>query len=194
MSLLIRSARQAVLVLVIVLLNPRNSAYGQNRRERKCTAKGGTVDEKRDVHKRIQMLKRKRRLVPNARSIEIDVYFTIFRHSTGKVEIDDATIQAQMDVLNEGYSQTPFQFNLRGVQRPVYNRFYANFERSEDPRLIGSLFRKGDLTDLNVYVGNAESSGSYSFLPYTGGLDRNMDDGGTFSSTSTRKCKLFSCF
>jgi hypothetical protein len=102
------------------------------------------------------------------RCINIDTYFHILTddHKT-KGNYDDEKILDQMKILNDGFKQTPFTFNLINITRTHdtslfdlgqgFNNDYVSMQSA-----LGEKLRKGDRMTLNIY--------SIQLLPRTLGL------------------------
>jgi len=86
----------------------------------------------------------------------IDVYFHVINQ--GKTARDGNVpakqIRAQIQVLNEAYKDSGFQFRLADVDRTTNKRWYnAAADSSAETRMKRAL-RQGDSEDLNIYTAN----------------------------------------
>ncbi|MFC6438923.1 zinc metalloprotease [Bowmanella sp. JS7-9] len=87
-------------------------------------------------------------------SVVVDVYFHVITDSSGNGNLSSGTVNAQMQVLNEAYANTPFTFNLVQVTTTANNSWYTAGYGSAAERDMKSTLRQGDAGDLNFYTNN----------------------------------------
>ena len=87
-------------------------------------------------------------------SVAVDVYFHVITDTSGRGNLSDSEIQAQLDVLNQAYADTPFVFNKVSTNRVANNSWYTAGPGSSAENAMKSALRQGDATDLNVYTNN----------------------------------------
>lgn len=123
---------------------------------------------------------------PCQQCIDIETHVVVFHCTDGtSTWVDQAKVNEQMDVLNQGFANTPFKFTLsstRFVASDVYCRVFSR-EDEDNPAnnvdhstAIGKEYRQGDYSTLNMYFGGTDS-GSFAFFPETGGVEANPYDG-----------------
>lgn len=122
----------------------------------------------------------------------IGVVFHVVSDGRGNGDVSDATIAAQMDVINQAFSGVdsggmPFEFDLLKTTRTYDNKWYNGcYGRSE--RSMKSSLREGDASTLNIYscnpsngiLGYATFPTSYDAQPSLDGvviLDESMPGG-----------------
>jgi len=89
-----------------------------------------------------------------AGSVVIDVYFHVITDTNGNGALSSSDINAQMNVLNNAYANTPFTFNLVNVQTVANNSWFtAGYGTSAESSMKNTL-RQGDAGDLNFYTNN----------------------------------------
>ncbi|WP_444919795.1 zinc metalloprotease [Microbulbifer sp. CnH-101-G] len=116
-------------------------------------------------------------LRPNG-SVSIDVYFHVITDSSNNGSLPSNVINAQMDVLNNAYANTPFTFNLVSTSVTANNSWYnVGYGSSAESNMKNAL-RVGDAGDLNIYVaeisdgllGWATFPSSYASDPFDDGV------------------------
>jgi hypothetical protein len=63
-------------------------------------------------------------------------------------------INAQIAVLNDAYSNTPFTFNLVSTNYVANNAWYTAGYGSAEEKAMKASLRQGDASDLNIYAAN----------------------------------------
>jgi hypothetical protein len=97
-------------------------------------------------------------------SVPVNVYFHVITASTGEGQLSDATLLAQIDVLNAAYSgatggaNTPFRFVPVAVDRTVNDTWFAAGPGTAAEREMKAALRRGTAKDLNLYT-NAPGGG-----------------------------------
>ncbi|QTH63279.1 zinc metalloprotease [Psychrosphaera ytuae] len=87
-----------------------------------------------------------------AGSVVIDVYFHVITDTSGNGALSSQDINAQMNVLNDAYQNTPFTFNLVSTQTVANNAWYTAGYGSQAEAQMKSALRQGDASDLNFYT------------------------------------------
>lgn len=87
-------------------------------------------------------------------SVTIDVYMHVITDTSenGKLSADD--INAQIEVLNVAYINTPFRFNLVSTNYTANNSWYTAGYGSAAENDMKAALRQGDASDLNIYAAN----------------------------------------
>ena len=75
--------------------------------------------------------------------------FLRFKSSNAPSEMPQTFVNAQMQVLNEGYSQTPFEFKLAIVQYVVNKTYYSSMAEPNDSN-VEALYKQGGTNTLMV--------------------------------------------
>jgi hypothetical protein len=97
-------------------------------------------------------------------SVTVNVYFHVITASTGEGQLSDATLLAQIDVLNAAYSgatggaNTPFRFTQAGADRTVNDTWFAAGPGTAAEQEMKAALRQGTAKDLNLYT-NATGGG-----------------------------------
>ncbi|KAH7078739.1 metalloprotease [Paraphoma chrysanthemicola] len=87
--------------------------------------------------------------------LNVDVYMHVISPDGTKEEghIDDATISAQIDVLNNAFQPVGFEFKLVETTPTVNEYWYYNLREGRPVESeVGLALRKGDFGALNVYT------------------------------------------
>ena len=100
----------------------------------------------------------------------IDVYFHVITKTDGTGAVSDATIAAQITVLNQtfagwfGGDDTGFTFRLAGTTRTVNNAWFdqATFE---DEVAMKSALKQGDAADVNIYSTSGGGFLGWAYYP-----------------------------
>lgn len=166
-------------------LNKANSSEENSARQltdegRTCGYKEPSEDELKQIEDDMKAFRAKggARIGTNE-VIEVDVYFHVFTNSNGVGALSDATIQKQMDVLNDAYAgvqstysacgfnyqamaPTPFRFNLVEVETYSNNSWF-NLDSSASEQKRREL-RKGDCSALNIFTGDTVYLG-FAYFP-----------------------------
>ncbi len=127
-------------------------------------------------------------------SVTIPVWVHVIT-SGSQGNVSDAAIADQIGVLNAAYSgqtggaNTPFRFQLAGVDRTNNSGWYSRCDRSKNERDMKNALRKGSADDLNIYtcspggglLGWATFPSSYASSPKMDGvvvLNSSLPGGG----------------
>src|ERR1700712_5575334 len=82
--------------------------------------------------------------------ITIDTYFHIVSTVSKQSDITDATVQLQLDAMNDAYRNTTFRFRNAGTTRTVRGRWARGLTAAADVAMKRAL-RRGDYKSLNLY-------------------------------------------
>ena len=97
-------------------------------------------------------------------SVPVNVYFHVITTSNGEGNLNDATLLAQIDVLNAAYSgatggaNTPFRFVPVAVDRTVNNTWFGASPGTAAEQEMKTALHQGTAKDLNLYT-NAPGDG-----------------------------------
>jgi len=99
-------------------------------------------------------------------TVHIPVAFHIIRHDNGVTgDVTDQQINDQMDVLNDAYASTDFQFVLHSIER-VNNTAWLQQNLYADEVAMKQALAISPATTLNVYTGDlAGGLLGWSYLP-----------------------------
>ncbi|RPB13711.1 extracellular metalloprotease [Morchella conica CCBAS932] len=115
--------------------------------------------------------------------VTIPTYFHVLRSGTSVSQgnIPDSALQEQLNVLNEDYASTGFQFNLLGITRTTNSAWYND----QNEAAMKQSLRKGDYKTLNVYFQNlGDGLLGYCYFPETETSSSLLYDGCSILSTS----------
>jgi hypothetical protein len=97
-------------------------------------------------------------------SVPVNVYFHVITASNGEGNLNDASIAAQLEVLNAAYSgatggaNTPFRFALLAVDRTANDQWFTARPGTVEEQEMKMALHRGAAKDLNLYT-NAPGSG-----------------------------------
>jgi hypothetical protein len=124
-------------------------------------------------------------IVANATGGVINVYWHVVARGPlpGDGNISDATIAAQIDVLNDAFAATGYSFELVSTDRTPNAAWFEARSGSLAERRMKAALRKGSADDLNVYsirprdgeLGWATFPSSYASRPSYDGVVLNVD-------------------
>lgn len=100
------------------------------------------------VERRLQREMARMRAEP-MQTYEIPVWFHVIHSTAGAGNLTNATIQAQIDVINKAYAPY-FNFKLEGVTRTGNDGWYNMKMGGVEGQMKGAL-RKGTMKHLNIY-------------------------------------------
>jgi hypothetical protein len=120
----------------------------------------------------------------NATGGTINVYWHVIRSSTGEAnwmsngDMPASIINGQIQVLQQAYQGTGWNFNLVATDRTTNNKWFNLRMGSRDERLMKEALRRGGARDLNIYSVNCQQSllgwatfpSSYSSNPLQDGV------------------------
>jgi hypothetical protein len=86
----------------------------------------------------------------------IKVYFNVINKGAGIAngDVPDSWIRAQMDVLNDAYRKTGWQFKLVATIRTTNSTWYTMGYNSSAETNAKNALRQGGKADLNIYSAN----------------------------------------
>jgi hypothetical protein len=159
-----------VFAVFVALINPSFAHV-------KCGTKSKSKDALDLLEGKIKSVKRTRSGMACKKCITVDTYIYVFRKSDGEgSEIDDAVIADQMQILNDAFANSPFQFRVLETSYEVDDFFFSNFNTASElaaeanlgheplPRaLLKKWPRRGDYTTLNIYYGGYDSDYSFAY-------------------------------
>lgn len=163
-------------------------ADGQLQRGQRCAVVDATAEEAARVAEEIAA--RGAFVTPEApQAVSIPVRWHVVRAGTSASQgnISDAMIQDQIDVLNDAYAGTGFQFYLASVDRTTNKRWYTGCYGSQEKKMKQAL-AIDPANNLNVYsckpsqgiLGYAYFPNSFSESDYRHGvvlLDQSLPGG-----------------
>lgn len=125
--------------------------------------------------------------VPANGSINVNVYFHVITDGAGKGALSAGDINAQMNVLNSAYANTPYKFTLVSTDTTANATWYTGCYGSAGNTMKSAL-RLGGAADLNIYtcspsggiLGYATFPSSYTSQPSLDGvvlLDESLPGG-----------------
>ncbi|MEM8601343.1 MAG: PKD domain-containing protein [Bacteroidota bacterium] len=103
-----------------------------------------------------------------AAGIVIPTVVHIITSTSGQGDVSQATIDAQMDVLNDGFEGTGFSFTLQDVTRTANNNWYNNTDLGNSAeRSMKQTLAVDPARTLNLYfVGNISALG-WCYFPFS---------------------------
>jgi hypothetical protein len=104
----------------------------------------------KDFHARLGKLKK----VKTAAAMTVRVHFQVVYGSAGNVP--DATLNQQLDVLNDAYSGSGVTFTLAEIKRTNNAAWFSDPEGNESQ--MKNALHAGDAQDLNLYTADLGSS------------------------------------
>ncbi|WP_433464643.1 zinc metalloprotease [Spirillospora sp. CA-128828] len=104
----------------------------------------------KEFHDRLGKLKK----VKPAAAMTVRVHFQVVYGSAGNVS--DATLNKQLDVLNDAYSDSGVTFTLAGIKRTQNSAWFSDPEGNE--RQMKTALHAGNAQDLNFYTADLGSS------------------------------------
>ena len=84
----------------------------------------------------------------------VNVYIHVIMSSSGLGNISDSMIQSQIDVLNQGFNSSNFQFVLRSIDRTLNDQWYTMRDGSSAESNAKNALHYGTAADLNIYFAN----------------------------------------
>jgi Pregnancy-associated plasma protein-A len=121
----------------------------------RCGTIHPTANEATMIEKHFETLKGKLALEPRAaNAATVDVYMHVITDTNNNGYLTPGEINAQINVLNAAYSNTPFSFNLVSTDVTANNSWYTAGYNSSAERALKTALRQGDASDLNFYTNN----------------------------------------
>ncbi|MBC7931872.1 MAG: zinc metalloprotease [Rubrivivax sp.] len=107
-----------------------------------------------DAHMRFRQ-SRKASGMAEARTgkVNVNVYFHVITNTSGQGNVSDQAIANQIQVLNNGFANTIYQFTLLQTDRTANNSWYTCTGGACEQEMKNAL-RKGGAADLNFYTNN----------------------------------------
>jgi hypothetical protein len=102
----------------------------------------------------------------------VNVYVHVIMSSSGLGDISDSMIQSQIDVLNQDFNSSNFQFVVRSIDRTLNDQWYTMGYGSSAERNAKSALRNGTAADLNMYFANI-GGGLLGWATYPANYRRN---------------------
>lgn len=159
---------------IVLLLVSR--FYGLAHGHAHCGTKSQSKKKLDLVQKEIETVKRQRHSIGCKQCITIDTYVYAFRKSNGEADfLNAANMDIQMQLINDAFADSPFQFKLIEANFPVddyyYGQYYSPAELamgdSKEPRAVITKYpRRGDYKTLNMYFAgdnDAEAGGMCTY-------------------------------
>ena len=116
----------------------------------------------------------------------VQVVFHVISGRRGAGDVDQSMIDLQMDVLNQGFAGSDYEFALAKTNRVNERKWYTGCYGSQE-RSMKTALREGDASTLNIYscrpngiLGYATFPWSYASSPLLDGvviLDQSMPGG-----------------
>lgn len=135
-----------------------NNNVNKNANLRHCGTKTPTATEAEMKERHFKSSKSKLGITAfQARaigSVQIDVYMHVVTDTNNNGMLSNSDINAQMSVLNNAYSNTPFTFNLVSTDISANNSWYSAGYGSSAQSAMKAALRQGDSGDLNFYTNN----------------------------------------
>ena len=118
-------------------------------------------------------------MTSNATGGTINVYFHVIRKGTGIAngDIPQSQVTSQMQVLNQAYSGTGWNFNLVATTRTTNSRWYNLRMGTGAERDMKNTLRQGTADDLNIYSANLQG-GLLGWATFPSSYNGNPKDDG----------------
>jgi len=86
---------------------------------------------------------------------KVNLHFHVIMSSSGDGNVSDATLKKQLEVLNEDFKKSLFQFEVKSIDRTANDKWYIMEldpkDESNESNAKNAL-RKGTAADLNIYL------------------------------------------
>ncbi len=92
--------------------------------------------------------------LPGNSSILIDTYIHLICTGSGQCPANSSQINQQMNVLNAAFADTPYTFQVAGMDQSNNSSWYTAGPDSPAEVAMKQALRQGDAGDLNVYISN----------------------------------------
>jgi hypothetical protein len=95
-------------------------------------------------------------------SVPVNVYVHVITATNGEGNLDDASIAAQINVLNTSYSganggtNSPFRFVLIGIDRTANDAWFTARPDTAAEQAMKAALRQGTAKDLNLYTNSPD--------------------------------------
>jgi hypothetical protein len=87
-------------------------------------------------------------------TVTIDVYVHVLLSTGGAGDVPDDQIEAQVEVLDEAFTGTPFRFGLAGITRSFRTGWHRMTPGSTAEATAKRILHRGTRSDLNIYLAN----------------------------------------
>jgi hypothetical protein len=115
---------------------------------------------------------------------KVNVYAHVIMSSSGDGNVSDATLKKQLEVLNEDFKKSLFQFVVKSIDYTSNDQWYTMGYGSSAERLAKNALRKGTAADLNLYFANI-GGGLLGWATFPADYRRNpKNDGAVILSAS----------
>jgi hypothetical protein len=134
-------------------------------------------DEELDLGERYAALKAT--VTPNVNGGVINVYWHVINRGPAPAEgnVPDATIQAQMDVINDAFASTGYWFELVSVDRTTNLDWFRARRGSMAEKNMKAALRQGSADDLNFYT-NSPGGGLLGWATFPSSYASSPGDDG----------------
>ena len=85
---------------------------------------------------------------------KVNLHFHVIMSSSGDGNVSDATLKKQLEVLNEDFKSSLFQFEVKSIDRTANNEWYTMDQDSKAESNAKNALRIGTAADLNIYLAN----------------------------------------
>ena len=83
---------------------------------------------------------------------KVNLYFHVIMSSSGLGNVSDAMLKKQLEVLNEDFKSSLFQFEVKSIDRTANDDWYKMVQDSKAESNAKNALRKGTAADLNIYL------------------------------------------
>ena len=84
----------------------------------------------------------------------VNLHIHVIMNSSGLGNVSSTMMQSQVNVLNQDFNSSSFQFVVKSVDYTHNDQWYTMGYGSSAERLAKNALRKGTAADLNVYFAN----------------------------------------
>jgi hypothetical protein len=103
----------------------------------------------------------------------VDVYFHVITSTTGVAALADSTINSQVQVMNDAFRKTKFQFRLAGIDRTVSDAWYScGMSGGSCQTDMKNALRAGPYAALNIYT-TRQTDNTLGWTTYPANLGSN---------------------
>lgn len=92
--------------------------------------------------------------LPGNSSILIETYIHLICTDSGQCPANSSQINQQMNVLNAAFADTPYTFQVAGMDQSNNSNWYTAGPGTSAEIQMKSSLRQGDAGDLNMYISN----------------------------------------
>jgi hypothetical protein len=123
----------------------------------------------------------------------VNVYIHVIMSSSGLGDISDSMIQSQLDVLNQDFNISKFQFVIRSIDRTLNDQWYTMGYGSSAESNAKNALHYGTAADLNVYFANI-GDGFLGWATFPADYIRNPTNDGIVVLSATLPGLIFYIF